>query len=234
MPVQREFKQRRAAATYEALLAAAARVFARRGFEAAQTPEIASEAGVSTGAFYRYFEDKRAVFVEVVAQHLRTSHEAVLAKLTPERFAIGDQRATIDMVLEVLFERVRRDAPLERVYLALSYTDPDVMRLRAEYEGLGCTALARLLEQIATREAVPDALAAARVISIAAVEIAADRAGLRPRLATGAGDAAVKTALRDMLYRYIFPGGATSPSGAARAVATSAAKPAARRARPKR
>jgi AcrR family transcriptional regulator len=225
MPVQREFKQRRAAATYEALLAAAARVFARRGFDAAQTPEIAAEAGVSTGAFYRYFADKRAVFVEVVTQHLRTSHEAVLGKLTPERFAAGDVRATIDLVLDVLFDRIRRDAPFERVYLAMSYTDPDVMRLRAEYEGRGCETLAQLLAQISTRAAVPDPLAAARVISIAAVEIAADRAGLRPGGDGGPDDAAVKEALREMLYRYIFAG--SEPP-------TAAAKRAAPRARPKR
>src|SRR6185295_10938067 len=42
------FKQKRSAATYEALLDGAAVVFAKLGFDAAQTPEIAAEAGVST------------------------------------------------------------------------------------------------------------------------------------------------------------------------------------------
>jgi AcrR family transcriptional regulator len=203
----REFKQRRSAATYEALMRAAARVFARRGFEAAQTPEIAAEAGVSTGAFYRYFADKRAVFVEVVAQHLRQSHDEVMAKLTPERF-LGkvalDRRRAIDMVLDVLFSRLKRDVELERVYMAMSFSDPDVMRLRAEYEAEGCAALAKLIEIIVPRSVVPDPDAAARVIGIAGVEIAADCAGLRPRAGAPSSDAAVKTALREMLYRYLF------------------------------
>lgn len=203
----REFKQRRSAATYEALLRAAARVFARRGFEAAQTPEIAAEAGVSTGAFYRYFADKRAVFVEVVAQHLRQSHDEVMAKLTPERFlgkVATDRRRAIDMVIDVLFDRIKRDADLERVYLSMSFSDPDVMRLRAEYEAEGCAALANLISIIVPKSVVPDPAAAARVIGITAVEIASDRAGLRPHAGAPGNDAAIKAALREMLYRYLF------------------------------
>ena len=161
MLAPREFKQRRSAATYEALLAAAARVFARRGFDAAQTPEIAAEAGVSTGAFYRYFTDKREVFVEVVAHHLRQSQEEVMAKLTPERFvgdgkSVPDKRRAIDLVLDVLFDRIKRDAELERVYLSMSYSDPDVRRLRAQYEDEGCQALAKLVEIIVPRDVIPD------------------------------------------------------------------------------
>jgi AcrR family transcriptional regulator len=204
---QREFKQRRSAATYEALLEAARRVFARRGFDAAQTPEIAAEAGVSTGAFYRYFADKRAVFVEVVAKHLRESHDEVMTKLTPERF-LGpralDHREAIDIVLDVLFDRIQRDADLERVYLALSYSDPDVRRLRAEYEAEGFAALARLIAVILPREVIPDPAAAARVIGITTVEIAADRAGLRPRAGAPGDERHIKDALREMLYRYLF------------------------------
>lgn len=204
---QREFKQRRSAATYEALLQAAARVFAKKGFDAAQTPEIAAEAGVSTGAFYRYFQDKRAVFVEVIAQHLRQAHEEVMAKLTPDRFlgrVATDHRRAIEIVIDVLFDRIQRDAELERVYLSMSFSDPDVRQLRAEYEAMGCAALARLIELIVPRAVVPDPAAAARVIGIACVEVAADRAGLRPRSGQGGNDAAIKLALREMIYRYLF------------------------------
>ena len=221
MLAPREFKQRRSAATYEALLQAAARVFARLGFEAAQTPEIAAEAGVSTGAFYRYFTDKRAVFVEVVAQHLRQSQEEVMARLTPERFvgdgkSSPDKRRAIDLVLDVLFDRIKRDAELERVYLSMSYSDPDVRTLRAQYEDEGCQALAKLIEVITPRAVVPDPWAAARVIGITCVEIAADRAGLRPRVGTGGSDAAIKAALREMLHRYLFPGEALTAAPPAR------------------
>ncbi|HEY1587912.1 MAG TPA: TetR/AcrR family transcriptional regulator [Polyangia bacterium] len=220
MLAPREFKQRRSQATYEALLEAAARVFARLGFDAAQTPEIAAEAGVSTGAFYRYFTDKRAIFVEVVAEHLRQSQAEVMSKLTPERFvgdgrSVPDKRRAIELVLDVLFDRIKRDAELERVYLSMSYSDPDVRRLRAQYEDEGCRTLARLVEIIVPREVIPDPIVAGRVIGITAVEIAADRAGLRPRVGNAGSDAGVKAALREMLYRYLFPGEPISETPAA-------------------
>jgi AcrR family transcriptional regulator len=217
---QREFKQRRSAATYEALLQAAARVFARKGFDAAQTPEIAAEAGVSTGAFYRYFSDKRAAFVELIAHHLSQAHHEVMSKLTPERF-VGrdgvDKRRAIDLVIDVLFERIARDAELERVYLSMSFADPEVRALRAEYEAMGCAELAKLIEIITPREVVPDPVVAGRLIAIACVEVAADRAGLRPRAGHAGDDAAMKAALGEMIYRFLFPTERAAPVKAPRA-----------------
>ncbi|MGZ3406270.1 MAG: hypothetical protein ACXVAN_07480, partial [Polyangia bacterium] len=126
---------------------------------------------------------------------------------------VPDKRRAIDMVIEVLFERIRRDAELERVYLSMSYSDPDVRRLRAQYEDEGCQALTKLLEIVVPREVIPDAAAAARVIGITAIEIAGDRAGLRPRVGSGGGsDAAIKTALREMLFRFLFPGEVSAPA----------------------
>lgn len=202
--VPRVFKQRRAALTYEALLEAAARVFAKRGFDAAQTPEIAAEAGVSTGAFYRYFDDKRQVFIEVMAAHLRRAHNDVMARLTPERFAGGDVRAAIDRALDVLFAHIQSDAPLERELMAMSLRDREAERLRAEFESAGLDSLTALIELVVPKERVADARAAAIVVQTATLEVAAERAGLRPRLGATASDAAVRSALGDMLQRYLF------------------------------
>jgi AcrR family transcriptional regulator len=206
MPLLRErtFKQRRAAETYQALLHGAAKVFARRGFDAAQTPEIAAEAGVSTGAFYRYFTDKRQCFVEMIAHNLAAAHADVMAKLDPARFLGEDTRGAIDVALGVLFEHVRRDAELERVYLAMSLRDPEVERLRAEFEALGVASLAQLIRDIVPRAVAPNPRATATVVSIAAIEVACERAGLRPRTGPQVPDADVKAALREMIYGYLF------------------------------
>src|SRR6185503_18080401 len=88
----RAFKQERSQKTYRALLDAAQSVFARRGFEGAQTPEIAAQAGMSTGAFYRYFSDKRACFVEMVRENLKRAHREISEKLQPALFSAGDPR----------------------------------------------------------------------------------------------------------------------------------------------
>jgi AcrR family transcriptional regulator len=201
--VPREFKQKRAAATYEALLEAAAHVFAKRGFDAAQTPDIAHEAGVSTGAFYRYFTDKRQVFLEVMASHLQRAYEDLLARLQPERFLGDDAAAGIDRALEVLFDHIRRDAPLERELINMSLRDPEVQRMRADFEAMGLNILTGLIETVVPGR-VPDARAAALVVQIAAIEIAAERAELRPSTGKRPDDAAVKLALREMVHSYLF------------------------------
>src|SRR5262245_23582377 len=64
----RTFAQQRAHDTHRALLDAAAELFAARGFDGTQSPDIARAAGVSVGTFYRYFADKRQAFLELMAQ----------------------------------------------------------------------------------------------------------------------------------------------------------------------
>jgi AcrR family transcriptional regulator len=199
----REFKQKRAAATYEALLKAAARVFAEAGFDDAQTPDIAAAAGVSTGAFYRYFTDKRQIFLEVMADHLQRAYDDLLTRLQPEKFGGDDKRAGIDRALEVLFDHIKRDAPLERELIKMSLRDPEVQKMRADFEAMGLEILTTLIDQVVPGR-VPDARAAALVIQIASIEIAAERAELRPQTGKRPSDAAVKAALREMVHAYLF------------------------------
>lgn len=199
----RTFKQRRAAATYEALLDAAERVFARRGFDAAQTPEIAAEAGVSTGALYRYFEDKRQVFLEMASRLFARAHDDITARLDAARFRPGDLRQVVEASIDVLFAHVHRDIPLQRAVLAVSLADPEVGAMRATFERHGLERLAALIAAVVPREVIPEPRAAALVIQLAAVEIAADRARLRPRLVDDVDDDAVRAALVDMITRYV-------------------------------
>jgi AcrR family transcriptional regulator len=61
----------------EQLIAAAARVIARSGYDAATVRDIAREAGVSTGVIAYYFEGKDDLFVHV----LRSASRAFRARL---------------------------------------------------------------------------------------------------------------------------------------------------------
>ena len=49
-----------------AILAAARRVFVRKGYHRAGVADIVQEVGVARGTFYRYFEGKREVFAAVL------------------------------------------------------------------------------------------------------------------------------------------------------------------------
>ena len=206
LPSPRRFPQARAGATYRALLDAARDVFSEKGFDTTQTPDIAARAGVSTGTFYRYFDDKRQAFVEMLRHHLSEVHERVLAKLTPERFseAGADRRAAIEVVLDVLFAQVRRLPALERVYLEMSLRDPEVAAIRNAFDALGQDSIASLIGALVPRQVVPDAKAAAYVIQHATIEVALAESAARGE-ARRVGERAVKLALREMIHRYLFP-----------------------------
>ena len=208
-PPARQFKQARSERTYLALLAAGEQLFSDRGYDATQTPDVAEAAGVSTGALYRYFADKRQLFLEIMSRHLDSILAEVTGELRPERFVTGDAssaRAGIDLVLEVLFARLRRNAPLERVFLAVSLRDADVMAMRARFERLSVELLTRMIEDLIPRSVIPKPRAAAVVIHAAALEVASERAGLSPDRGAGVADREVREALREMIHRYLYPG----------------------------
>jgi AcrR family transcriptional regulator len=58
----------RSGATRTALVAAARRLFAERGYAAVPAETIVTEAGVSRGALYHHYADKRALFRAVLAE----------------------------------------------------------------------------------------------------------------------------------------------------------------------
>src|SRR6201992_2765486 len=66
MESKRRTQEERSAATRDALISAARRLWGLRGYAEVGTPEIAAAAGVTRGAMYHQFADKAALFREVV------------------------------------------------------------------------------------------------------------------------------------------------------------------------
>ncbi len=76
-----------------ALITAARQQFVDHGYAGAGTPEIVSGAGVTRGALYHHFEDKKALFAAVVAEDARLAAEqidAASAESSGARAAILD------------------------------------------------------------------------------------------------------------------------------------------------
>lgn len=71
----------------EAILAAAERCFATRGYDRTTTREIAAEAGLSTGAIYTYFKTKAAILDAICREEAASRQAALreqLAALPPD------------------------------------------------------------------------------------------------------------------------------------------------------
>ena len=194
---KRVFKQERSRETYEAILRAAATVFAKHGFEKTQAPDIARAAGISTGAVYRYFTDKREIFLEMIDDELDSARKEVEAGMAPANLA--DPRAAIDAVLGVFFARAKRNPALTRVYLAMSLSDPDVAKLRAESEAADREVVAALIGAVVPAARIPDPAAAAFVLQSSALAVAVGAA-----LQKGAPEASVRAELVSMLHRYLW------------------------------
>lgn len=63
--MRKQPKQRRATATVDAILEAAARILVENGYATASTNRIAERAGVGIGSLYEYFPGKEAIFAEL-------------------------------------------------------------------------------------------------------------------------------------------------------------------------
>ena len=177
--VARRFTQERARKTFEALIEAATATFVENGYDATGTPDIAERAGVSVGTFYRYFDDKKQVYLEVARRFLVVAYHEVMDRLTPERFAGRGHRETITEAVDVLVSQVTRQPGMSKVFLEMTLRDPDVAGLKRAFDDVSRQALTALLTAICPPEAVPDPAATAFVLHTAAIECANSLAGVR-------------------------------------------------------
>jgi AcrR family transcriptional regulator len=157
-PTIPEFHQERARKSYEALLDAAAGLFASHGYDAVGTPEIADKAGVSVGTFYRYFDDKREVYLEIMRRMMVAAYEQTIDRLTPEQFVGRARHETISVAVDLLFQQVMTSPALTRSFMEMSLRDTEVAQLRRAFEQLAVQRLGALISAI-TKLADPEGFA---------------------------------------------------------------------------
>lgn len=88
------------------ILAVARDVFAKRGYHAAKIEDIVAAAGIARGTFYLYFEDKRAIFEEIVDRTFARLGMAVVRVDTdhPSRTVADQVRENITRIVGALLE----------------------------------------------------------------------------------------------------------------------------------
>jgi AcrR family transcriptional regulator len=198
-----EFRQERSRRSYEALLTAAEELFAVHGYDAIGTPEIAQKAGVSVGTFYRYFDDKHEVYLEIMRRMMVAAYSETIDRLTPDHFVGRARHETISEACSILFEHVLARPQLTRSFMEMSLRDAQVAELRRGFEQLSVQRLATLIEAITPREHVADPEAFAYVLYGAAMQCAY---GLAVHLVPSSIDRErARAALTAFIERALFP-----------------------------
>jgi AcrR family transcriptional regulator len=161
--------------TKDQLLAAAARVFAQRGYQGARVSEIAAEAGLTTGAIYAHYPTK----ADLLADAIRSAGPAAVASV----FSTQSPDSILRM-LEVLgaalpSAKARRPRSMLIEYLAAAQQDPqvtEVLRQAIESREAGMADLLRRGQDSGTVTEVAPVDAVARLITIIVLGSAVARA----------------------------------------------------------
>ncbi len=204
-PVAPDFQQERARRSHLALMEAATALFSDQGYDTVGTPEIAERAGVSVGTFYRYFDDKHEIYLEVIRRMLASAYQQTIEGLGPERFVGRARHETIAETIALLFSHVLATPRLSRSFIEMSLRDPDAAALRRAFESVSLARLGTLIGAVVPRTTVPDPEASAFVLYGAAMHTAyglAGHIGPAPISAPRAREALVA-----FIERTLFPAG---------------------------
>jgi AcrR family transcriptional regulator len=139
-------------ATRERILQAAMDVFATRGYHGATVDDIVAASASSKGAFYHYFPNKQAIFMQLL-DHLADMVEGgVELAIGSEDGALAKVEAALRIVLEVASER--RD--LARILLIESAAlGPQFEQSRLAIHRRFAALIQRHLDRAVTDDALP-------------------------------------------------------------------------------
>ena len=117
-------KQERAQQKRESLLKSGHALFIMKGYEYTTAKEIAANAGVATGTFYRYFSDKRQLLMSLLEDQIEML-------MPPEpKWGVRDPETTLAALLEA-HDRRLKDMGLQRLLPELLAKDSEFAEVLA-------------------------------------------------------------------------------------------------------
>ncbi|OCH82974.1 TetR/AcrR family transcriptional regulator [Gordonia sp. UCD-TK1] len=171
MKVNRRTQAERTAATRASLIDAGRKLFGERGFADVGTQEIVAEAGVTRGALYHQFDDKKGLFVAVY-DDVEQSIVAQIAAAVGER-AGEDPLAALKAGMR-LFLRLCTEPEVHRITLVEAPSVLGWSEWRARGEEFGFALVEGLIAAaIATGQAVEQPTRPLAHVAIGALDEAA-------------------------------------------------------------
>lgn len=106
------------------LLASARRLFGERGYGLVRVSDITDAAGISAGAFYRYFEDRRSLMLELLTIFHEDVYRSVSTPWDPD-----DPRASVEATTLAYLELYGENRDLFGILIELAPSDPHVAEI---------------------------------------------------------------------------------------------------------
>jgi AcrR family transcriptional regulator len=119
-------RKRQRDGTEASILAAAVAVFSERGYAAATVADIVQGCGISRGAFYLYFQDKKDVFRELVRRAVADCYDVVPVE-------DGTLRERIRRSTRLHLEAYQRNRGILRCLFEVSTVEPEFGDLHNRY-----------------------------------------------------------------------------------------------------
>ena len=197
MPTIRKPQQQRSITTKNKLESAAKKLFSQKGYHGTNARDIADEAGVSVGSFYSYYEDKKAIFLEVFRKHNEERKLEIIRNI-PKNAIKAKQ--SVYQIIRAILDANELSPEFDREVMAMRYTDPEIEVL---FQKIHDQSIAIFVEQLKLKEdelRVKDVEAAAVVVCNATEEVLHSIKSF----STGIDEQRLIEALSDMIYQYLF------------------------------
>ncbi len=196
-------QQARSRRTRERTLEAAAICFEELGYDETTTAAIARRAGISVGSVYDYFEDKRAILLELLHDTVEVVADLVVQGLAAEQWQGADPKGSVRQLIRLVFTARQVQPGLQRILWERFFKDPEFRAAMEAIEARVRGAIEQRLSQLRAEGLVrvSDVRTAAFVIQVAG-EWISSRLLLAPESVDT--EAAIETC-SDMFCRFLFP-----------------------------
>jgi AcrR family transcriptional regulator len=147
------------AQTRQALLEAAERLFAERGYHETSVPAIVQAAGVSQGTFYQYFRDRRGILMALT----QIAHDAAAARAPLRGGDLADAiRAEINWYL---IESIR-NTQLAKVWHDAAVYDHEIARIMRDARAARAAEISRVIKRTKSAEGLDPDIAATALVAM--------------------------------------------------------------------
>ena len=190
-------QQKRSIETRKRILMAAKAQFAHNGFHGTNAKQIADAAGVSVGSFYAYFNDKKALFMEVFREHIE---EKMVRILSEHAVNPDSRRESVYRLIKAMLDAHDPYPGFHREALAMRYADPEVESAFKDLERQKLAHVERFIALFSDTLRVTDIPTAARIVSGAVEEII----GSITIFGEDTDAERLLDGLAEMVHRYLF------------------------------